>query len=162
MEEKKSVSYNPDITDRQIMQLLQRDAKMTIKEVAERIKMSNTPVFERIKRLEKEGFIQNYSARLNGRKLGFKLLAFCSISLEKHQTDFIQQFERAIKQLDEVYECYHIAGTFDYLLKIQLRDMNDYQSFISEKLASIPNIGKVQSSLVMKEVKNNTALKLDG
>lgn len=158
--EKNTLPFQVDDTDRQILDLLQHDSKMTIKEIAQRVKMSNTPVFDRIKRLEREGFIQGYTARLNKKLLGYKLVAFCTISLERHQSDYIEAFEKAVNQLEEVYECYHIAGTFDYLLKIQLKSMEDYQLFISGKLASVANIGRVQSSLVMKEVKNNYLLGL--
>jgi DNA-binding Lrp family transcriptional regulator len=120
--------------------------------------MTNTPIFDRIKRLEKEGFITGYSAIVDKEKLGYKLVAFCSVTLESHHKEYLNQFVREVKELPEVIECYHIAGMFDYLLKIYVKDMVDYQNFIAQKLASLANIGRVQSSFVMTEIKNEKAL----
>ena len=147
------MNYQIDAIDRRIIKLLQQDGKMKIKEVAHHLKMSNTPIFDRIKRLERTGFIKGYTAIVDQKKLGFQLVAFCSVNLERHHTDIIQQFEKEVKELEEVEECYHIAGMFDYLLKINVKDMADYQHFIAKKLANLANIGKVQSSFVMTEIK---------
>jgi len=155
------MSYEADAIDRRIIQLLQEDGKMKIKEIASALKMTNTPIFERIKRLEKEGYIKAYSAIIDKEKLGFSLVAFCNVTLETHHKTNITQFVNDIGKLSEVVECYHIAGLYDYLLKIYVKDMVDYQDFITNKLASIPNIGRVQSSFVMTEVKNNNVLPLD-
>ncbi|MGK0364748.1 MAG: DNA-binding Lrp family transcriptional regulator [Saprospiraceae bacterium] len=155
------MSYHADAIDRRIIQLLQEDGKMKIKEIAGVLKMTNTPIFERIKRLEKEGYIKGYSTLVDRKKLGFSLVVFCTVTLETHHKTNISQFVNDIEMLPEVVECYHIAGLFDYLLKVYVRDMIDYQDFITNKLASIPNIGRVQSSFVMTEVKNNNVLPLD-
>jgi len=155
------MSYEADAIDRRIIRLLQEDGKMKIKEIASALKMTNTPIFERIKRLEKEGYIKAYSAIIDKEKLGFSLVAFCNVTLETHHKTNITQFVNDIGKLSEVVECYHIAGLYDYLLKIYVKDMVDYQDFITNKLASIPNIGRVQSSFVMTEVKNNNVLPLD-
>lgn len=152
------MNYQIDAIDKRIIQLLQQDGKMKIKEIAHHLKMSNTPVFDRIKRLEKAGYIEGYTAIINKKMLGFQIVAFCSVTLERHHAEFIQQFEKEVKELPEVNECYHIAGMFDYLLKINVKDMTDYQNFITKKLASLANIGKVQSSFVMTEIKNNSIL----
>ena len=122
--------------------------------------MTNTPIFDRIKRLEKEGYIEGYTARLSKEKLGFHLVAFCSVTLEKHNKEYLNQFLEDIQEISEVIECYHIAGMFDYLLKVYAKDMVDYQHFITQKLAALPNIGRVQSSFVMTEIKNNQILPL--
>ncbi len=140
--------------------LLQEDGKMKIKDIAEALKMTNTPVFERIKRLEKDGFILGYTTMVNKQKLGFGLVAFCAVSLESHHKEYLVQFESDVKEIPEVIECYHIAGMFDYLLKLYAKDMLDYQIFITQKLASLPNIGRVQSSFVMTEVKNEKVFPL--
>lgn len=140
--------------------LLQKDGKMKIKDIAEALKMTNTPVFERIKRLEKDGFILGYTTIVNKQKLGFGLVAFCTVSLESHHKEYLVQFESDVKEIPEVIECYHIAGMFDYLLKLYVKDMLDYQNFITQKLASLPNIGRVQSSFVMTEVKNEKVFPL--
>ncbi len=147
-----------DATDRRIIHQLQQNGKETIKEIADFLGMSTTPVFERIKKLERDGFIEGYTAIVNKEKMGFQLVAFCTVTLESHHTEFINQFESDIKSLPEVMECYHIAGLFDYLLKIYSKDMVDYQNFITQKLASISNIGRVQSSFIMTEVKNEKVL----
>ncbi len=149
-----------DATDKRILSYLQEDAKMTIKELASKLNMTTTPVFERIKRLEKQGFIQCYSARVDRKKLGYKLLAFCSITLEKHEQNGLAKFIEEIQNIPEVVECYHIAGMFDYLLKVVVKDMEDYQNFITKKLSTISNIGKIQSSFVMTEIKNEHILKI--
>ena len=147
-----------DAIDRRIIELLQKDGKIKIKEIAHELKMTNTPIFDRIKRLEKDGFILGYSTIVDNAKLGFNLVAFCSVTLESHHKEYINQFEKDVKELPEVLECYHIAGMLDYLLKIYVRDMIDYQNFITKKLASFKNIGRVQSSFVMTEIKNERVL----
>ncbi|MFK7904849.1 MAG: Lrp/AsnC family transcriptional regulator [Chitinophagales bacterium] len=154
------MAYQIDAIDKRILQLLQKNSKIKIKEIAQALKMTNTPIFDRIKRLEREGFIEGYSAILAKEKLGFKLTAFCSITLEKHHREYLVQFVKDIQEIPEVIECYHIAGMFDYLLKIYAKDMVDYQQFIAQKLAALPNIGRVQSSFVMTEIKNNQILPL--
>ena len=152
------MDYKIDAIDKRIIQLLQQDGKMKIKEVAHALKMTTTPIFDRIKRLEREGFIEGYSTIVNKEKLGFNLVAFCTVSLESHHKEYLNQFVKDVENIPEVAECYHIAGMFDYLLKIYVKDMVDYQNFITQKLASLPNIGRVQSSFVMTEVKNNHVL----
>ncbi|MFT6321023.1 MAG: DNA-binding Lrp family transcriptional regulator [Granulosicoccus sp.] len=152
------MDYKIDAIDKRIIQLLQQDGKMKIKEVAHALKMTTTPIFDRIKRLEREGFIEGYSTIVNKEKLGFNLVAFCTVSLESHHKEYLNQFVKGVKNIPEVAECYHIAGMFDYLLKVYVKDMVDYQNFITQKLASLPNIGRVQSSFVMTEVKNNHVL----
>jgi DNA-binding Lrp family transcriptional regulator len=149
-----------DELDRKLLELVQTDAKMTIKELAEQLHLSTTPVFERVKRLEKEGYIDRYVAVLNRKKVGLGLLVMCDVSLKEHNRDYIQQFESAVRQLKEVMECYHIAGAFDYLLKVVVTDMDAYQQFVKEKLATLDNIGRVQSYFVMTEVKSSTRIQV--
>lgn len=146
----------PDATDRAILDFLQKDAFLTTKEMAAQLHLTPTPVFERVKRLEREGFIQRYAALLNRKRIGYPMLVFCDVSLKEHNRDFLLRFEQQIAVLPEVVECHHITGAFDYLLKVVARDMDDYHLFIKEKLAVLENIGKVQSHFVMTEVKNTT------
>ncbi|TPN82417.1 Lrp/AsnC family transcriptional regulator [Aquimarina algicola] len=143
-----------DKIDQSILLLLQKDSKITIKEIAVRLNLTTTPIFERVKRLEKEGYIRSYKAILDRKKVGLQLMVFCNITLNLHQTDYLKKFEKDIQQFPEVAECYHIAGMFDYLIKIYAKDMESYQEFLSNKLASLENISKVQSSFVMTEVKD--------
>ena len=147
-----------DATDKQILNLLQEDAKRTNKEIAEKLHMTTTPVFERIKKLEREGFIQKYVALVDRKKAQRSLVAFCDVSLKEHTTEYLECFQKDVQSLEEVIECYHIAGMFDYLLKVVVPDMETYQNFVAKKLASLDNIGRVQSSFVMTEIKYSTSL----
>ena len=158
--EKKSAPL--DAADRSILRLLQEDAFLTTKEIASRVNMSTTPVFERVKRLERDGFITGYTALLDRRKIGLPMLVFCDVSLKEHNRDYLLRFEREVAEVPEVIECHHIAGAYDYLLKVVVRDMDDYQRFVKEKLAALENIGRVQSHFVMTEVKNSTVLPVGG
>ncbi|WP_062055262.1 Lrp/AsnC family transcriptional regulator [Aquimarina longa] len=143
-----------DKIDRSILLLLQKNGKITIKEIAERLHLTTTPVFERVKKLDREGYIKSYKAIIDRKKVGLQLVVFCNITLNLHQTDYLKKFEKDIQQFPEVVECYHVAGMFDYLVKIYAEDMERYQDFLSNKLASLENISKVQSSFVMTEVKD--------
>jgi DNA-binding Lrp family transcriptional regulator len=142
-----------DIIDKCILDQLQKDAKMPIKALAASLKLTATPVYERIKRLEQEGYIKFYGAKLDREKIGLPLMALCHISLDQHQDNFIQSFESNILQFEEVRACYHTAGIYDYLIEVHVTDMAAYQKFITHKLSSLDHIGKVQSSFVMKVVK---------
>ena len=139
----------PDIYDIAILQEVQKNAKITVKELSEKINLSPTPT------LEREGYITGYHAKLDIKKLGLSLMVMCNVSLKIHQKDFIEKFQEEIIRFDEVKECYHIAGMYDYLLKIVVKDMDAYQQFVSKKLASLDNIGNVQSSFVMIELKED-------
>lgn len=143
----------PDIYDIAILREVQINAKITVKDLSEKINLSPTPTFERLKKLEKEGYITGYHAKLDIKKLGLSLMVMCNVSLKNHQKDIIEKFQEEIIRFDEVKECYHIAGMYDYLLKIVVKDMDAYQHFVSKKLASLENIGNVQSSFVMIELK---------
>jgi len=147
-----------DDTDKSILRLLQNNSKLTIKEMANKLNLTPTPIFERIKRLEKENYITSYRAVINRKKVGLSLLVFCNISLNQHEAAFISKFEKDIQRFTEVIECYHIGGMFDYLLKVIVHDMDAYQYFVAKKLAKIDNIGQVQSSFVMTEVKSTANL----
>ena len=149
-----------DATDRKLLMLLQEDAKLTTKQLAHHLGLTVTPVFERIKRLEKQGVIERYVAMLNKEKIGRKLIAFCNVSIKEHSREYIHHFETQITKFPEVMECYHIAGMYDYMLKITTENMDSYHDFIYNKLATIDNIGNVRSSFVMNELKNSTVYKL--
>lgn len=146
-----------DKTDIQILALLQQNARLTNKEIANSIHKSVTPVYERIKRLEREGYIKGYKALLERNKIGRTLLAITNVQLKEHAQEMLQIFETQITQFPEVMECYNMTGVYDYLLKIVVKDMNSYQDFVMNKLAGLPNIHQVQSSFIMTEIKNDTA-----
>jgi len=154
--EKKSAPL--DSIDRSILKLLQEDAFLTTKELAAQVNMSTTPVFERVKRLERDGYILRYTALLDRRKVGLPMLVFCDVLLKEHNRDYLLRFEQEVAGLPEVLECHHTAGAFDYLLKVVVSDMEGYQQFLKDKLAALENIGRVQSHFVMTEVKHSTIL----
>lgn len=150
-----------DRTDKSILKMLQDNSKLTIKEIAGKLNLTATPIFERIKRLEKDKYILSYRAILDRKKIGLSLLVFCNISLKQHEATFITKFEKDIQEFTEVIECYHIGGMFDYLLKVVTDDMDSYQHFVAKKLASVDNIRQVQSAFVMTEIKSTAMLPID-
>jgi len=146
-----------DQTDIKILEILQADGRITTKALAEQLNLSTTPVFERVKRLEKDGIIRQYVALVDNRKLDLILTAFISISLTKHSRSYLDKFVKEINQYPEVMECYHIAGNFDFLLKIVVKNMEKYEAFILTKLSTIANLGQVQSSFVLSNNIHKTA-----
>ena len=150
-----------DKIDKSILKSVQLNAKLTIKEIGQRLNLSSTPIFERIKRLERSDYITAYRATINRKKIGLSLLVFCDISLNQHEATYILKFEQDIQQFSEVIECFHIGGNFDYLIKVVAKDMDEYQNFVAKKLASLDNIMKVRSSFVMNEVKSTVGLPID-
>lgn len=151
--EKESLEIQLDETDKKIISILSENAKKGNKEIAMEIGLSLTPTFERIKRLERNKVILKYVAILDKKKIGKGLHVLCQVSLKAHNLDLLLGFEDEVIHLNEVSSCYHIAGNYDYLLSIEVRDMDAYQKFLKEKLASIPNIANVQSSFVMSTLK---------
>lgn len=149
-----------DETDIKILEQLQEDGRKTIKAMADELHLSTTPVFERVKRLEREGIIKRYAALVDPKKLELNLIVFISISLTKHSRSHLEKFIKEISEYKEVMECYHIAGNFDFLLKIVVKGMKDYETFILSKLSTIANLGQVQSSFVLSENIHSTAYKV--
>lgn len=150
-----------DQTDISILAYIQRDSTLTNKEIADKVNLTPTPVHERIKRLEKEGYVKKYVALLDNKKLGKTLIAFCSVSLKEHAKPIIKRFEQEVLALPMVTECYNTTGNFDFLLKIVVKDMEEYQDFIVNKLASLPNIGNTYTAFILSEVKVSTEVPLD-
>jgi len=150
-----------DSKDIKILELLQEDGKITHKEIAEKLGLSVTPVYERIKKLEKAKYISKYVALVEPKTVGLEFCAFSSIKLKEHESHKIAIFEEQVALLDEVQECFHLAGDSDYLLKVHVKDMEEYQRFLTTKLASIENISNVKSSFVMKEIKRETKLPVE-
>ncbi len=157
---RESAPREPDATDRRLLAHLQRDAKATHKELAAGLGLTVTPVYERVRRLERDGFIRGYRAVLDRQRLGLPFMGLCDVQLKEHARPYIRQFEEEIQTLPEVVACYHTAGNFDYLLQILVPDMDAYQHFIVEKLAALGNIGRVQSSFVMHVIKEDAGLPL--
>ena len=149
-----------DIIDKKLVNLLQQNSKANIKELALKIGLTQTPTYERIKRLEKSGVIQRYNAVLNKEKVGFLVEVFCQVTLLVHSKELITKFENAVNKIDEVIECFHVAGNYDYLLKVIVKDMKSYQLFLKNKLSVLDSVGNVQSTFVMSSTKDTSIIKL--
>lgn len=142
-----------DQIDLQILKTLQRNAKLTTKELADIVHLTPTPVFERQKRLERMGYIRKYVAILDPEKLDRGLLVFCKVKLKQINSEIANSFVRRIQYIPEVTECYNTSGTYDYLLKVRARDMKQYQEFLLTKLGDIDSVAAIESMFVMSEVK---------
>jgi len=144
---------NIDEIDRKLLNVLQDNSRITIRELSERLHLSTTPIHERIKKLEKNGFIKHYVTLLDPKMLGKKLTVFVSVSLMNHTKETVDEFEREMKKMPEVMECYYVSGNWDFLLKIQCNDMEDYHNFVIHRFSVIKNITQFNSSFVMSETK---------
>ena len=149
-----------DQTDLQILKTLQRNSKLTTKELADAVHLTPTPVFERQKRLERQGYIKKYVAVLDPEKLGLGLLVFCKVKLKQINHEIADAFVRRIMRIPEVTECYNTTGAYDYLLKVRARDMKQYQEFVLTKLGDIDSVGSIESTFVMSEVKQSYGINL--
>ena len=142
-----------DGVDLQILRILQGNARLTIKELASKVSLSSTPVFERLKRLENNGYIKKYIAVLDAEKLNQGFVVFCNVKLIRMNRDIAAEFTRIIRDIPEVTECYNISGSYDYLLKIHAPNMKYYQEFLLNVLGTIGSLGSLESMFVMDEVK---------
>lgn len=142
-----------DSIDIRILRALQQNAKLTTKELAAQVNLSPSPTFERQKRLEREGYIERYSAVINPRKVGMGFIVFCNIQLKKHGKEIGQQFMAAVQDIEEVTECYNTSGDYDFMMKVYVRDMPHYQDFVLNTLGVIDSIGRLSSNFVIGEVK---------
>jgi|UniRef100_UPI004025E680 Lrp/AsnC family leucine-responsive transcriptional regulator len=152
--------YSIDATDLQILRELQRNARLTTKELAARVNLSTTPVFERVKRLERDGIIDRYVAVLNAEKLNQGFVVFCQVKMNRLGRDIAADFNRMVKDIPEVTECYNISGQYDYLLKIHAPNMKYYQEFVLNVLGTIPHLGSLESTFVMDEIKHEYGISL--
>lgn len=148
-----------DNTDRKILMALQA-SKQNTKEIAGKVGLSVTPTYERIKKLEQQGIIKGYVALLNREKIGKRVVAYCQVTLQKHQKELINRFEQEMLRFPEIMECHHVSGNFDFLLKIAVGDIQEFHQFINEKLSVIDGISNIHSSFVMNSVKETTAYEL--
>lgn len=149
-----------DSSDKLLLETLQKDAKLTIKQLASLLKLSATAVHERLKKLEKNGIITAYVALLDREKVEKSYLVFCHVKLVQHTREYLNLFERQVIELPEVMECHHVSGDYDYILKVCVEDMKAYRAFMVNKLTRLKHIGSTHSSFVIAEVKNSTAISL--
>jgi Lrp/AsnC family leucine-responsive transcriptional regulator len=147
-----------DSTDKKLLELLQQDSKQTNKELSNKLGLSVTAVFERIKKLEKTGFIDGYVALVNKKQVNRNFIVFCHIKLVQHSQEFVVSFEKEVKSIKEVLECYHLSGDYDYLLKVIVKDMPEFREFMVKKLTTINHIGSTHSMFVINEVKHTSVI----
>ena len=155
-----AISADLDNKDLAILHLLQKNARMTVKEISEAVHLSTTPVHERIKRMEASGVIKQYATLVDHLKVGKGLMVICYVSLNQHSKNAGGKFIKTINELNEVIECYSISGEFDFMLKVVCENMNAYYDFHVNKLSSIENMGHVQSVFVMGRIKETTGVAL--
>lgn len=147
-----------DETDKRLLRALQDDSDINVKELASRLSLTKTPIYERIKRYVRDGIIKKYVAVLDLTKVGNSMVVFCSVSLESQKLEAIEAFGREVERIPEVIECYLMGGANDFLLKIVVQDLEDYHRFSSGKLAALPNVSQIKSSFVINEVKRSTVM----
>jgi DNA-binding Lrp family transcriptional regulator len=152
-EEVATPGYMPDKKDLSILRLLQENARITVKEISEKVHLSTTPVHERIKRMEESGIIKQYATLVDNAKVKKGLTVICYVSLKQHGKNAGMKFIQTINDLNEVIECFSISGEFDFMLKVVCEDMNAYYDFHVNKLSEIENVGHVQSIFVMGIIK---------
>ena len=149
-----------DTTDKKLINLLQKDCKQTTKRLATQLNLSVTAIYERIKKLEKEKIIKQYVALIQKNKIDSSFLVFCHLKLIQHSKEYVTNFEREVIKLDEVSECFHVSGDYDYILKIYVKDMEAYREFMINTLTALKHIGSTHSIFTIGEVKNTTAISL--
>jgi Lrp/AsnC family leucine-responsive transcriptional regulator len=147
-----------DTIDQNLIRLLQEDSKQTNKELSNKLNLSVTAVYERIKKLENQGVVSKYVALIDKNKIDKSFVAFCHVKLIQHTQDYVVKFEKEVTNLPEVLECYHISGDYDYLLKVIGKDMEAFREFMVNRLTKINHIGSTHSMFVINEVKHTTAI----
>lgn len=149
-----------DSIDLQLINELQTDGKQSIKQLSQKVNLSITPTHERIKKIEANGYIKKYVAIVDAEQVDKSLLVYCQLTLLKHQESTFNEFEKYIHSLDEIMEVSYIAGGYDFLLKIIVKDIKEYQYFVLKKLSQLKIISNIQSSFVIRQIKNETKITL--
>ena len=147
-----------DSIDRKLISLLQKDSKVTTKQLSLELNLSVTAVYERIKKLERVEVIEKYVAVINKEKIDKSFVVFCHIKLVQHSNKYITKFEADVIQLEEVLECYNVSGEYDYILKVVVKNMRAYRNFINLKLTTLDHIGSTHSIFIISELKNSTEI----
>ncbi|MCH1920435.1 leucine-responsive transcriptional regulator Lrp [Shewanella sp. A3A] len=158
---KKSTMKDLDRIDRNILNELQNDGRMSNVELSKRVGLSPTPCLERVKRLEKQGYIKGYNAQVNPQLLGASLLIFVEITLNRDTPDVFDKFNRAVQYLDDIQECHLVSGDFDYLLKTRVEDMSAYRKLLGETLLKLPAVSDTRTYVVMEEVKQSNRIAIE-
>lgn len=147
-----------DAIDKKLLGYLQEDCKKTNKELSGLLNLSVTAVYERIKKLEREGIIEHYVGLVNKAKVHRDFVVLCHIKLIQHRKEYLTTFEKAVLAIEEVVECYHVSGDYDYIIKVLVADMNEFREFMVTKLTTLDHIGSTHSAFVINEVKYTTAI----
>ena len=151
-----------DEVDREVLRLLQRDARTSSVDLARSVRLSPPGLMKRLRRLERDGVIRGYAALLRREAVGLDLLCFVQVTLAHHQPQMVAGFSKAIRAMPEVLECHHMTGDYDYLMKVVVRNHGHLERFLVESLTRIPGVDRIRTSIVLKEVKSETALPLEG
>lgn len=147
-----------DSTDIDMLRALQQNSRLSVRELAAKVHRSTTPVFERLKRLEADGVIKNYTVTIDMERIGRGFTVFCNVRLRHINTEIHNDFASEARSMPEVTECYNVSGEFDYMLKVQVPDMKAYRHFVTERLGRLSMLDSVQSVFVMEEIKQTPAL----
>ncbi|MGV7107767.1 Lrp/AsnC family transcriptional regulator [Flavobacterium sp. U410] len=149
-----------DSKDLHILEILQNDSTLPVKEIGEQIGLSFTPTYERIKNLERKGIVQKYVALIDRMKVGLEIVVYCNVTLKEQSKQALMDFENTAKSIPEIQELISLSGTYDYMLKIVSTDISSYNNFVVNVVSNIPNIGQYHSSIVLNEIKKETMFKI--
>lgn len=149
-----------DQIDLKILDLLQGDAKITAKDLSTRLSLSVTPIYERIRKLEKQGIIKNYVAIIDPERVNKSLVVFLNLTIKEHNMEARSNLLRSLTALDEISELYHTSGTYDFVAKVRFSSIKEYKDFLVNKVASIENIADIESHIVLEEIKHSTRINL--
>lgn len=147
-----------DATDKKIIAILQQEGRMANNELAKRIELTTTPTLERVRRLEREGFIEGYSAKVNKESVGRGFTAFVKVTLSVHQLNLLEEFTSAIKEIPEILACYHTTGDGDFLLHVVAKDTKDYEQLMRNKLTTLPDVERLHTSIVLNTIKDQSPI----
>ncbi|PRC94530.1 Lrp/AsnC ligand binding domain-containing protein [Solimicrobium silvestre] len=150
-----------DKLDRRILSLLQKDGRLSMKDLGEQVGLSITPCIERVKRMERDGIISGYYARLNPAALGASLLMFVQITLSNKSGEMFDQFRREVLRIPQVLECHLVSGDFDYIIKARIHEMSEYRKLLGDILLQLPGAAQSKSYVVMEEIKETLALDVE-
>jgi Lrp/AsnC family leucine-responsive transcriptional regulator len=156
-----SIDKALDDLDRAILQVLQSEGRISNADLARRVNLSPPAVHARVRRLEQSGYIREYVTVLDRERVGYDMLCFVNVSLQRHQIEQVERFRAAVREMPEVLECHLVTGEFDYLLKVVIRNREDLERFLMDRLTPIPGVARIYTCLVLNEIKSTTALPLD-
>ncbi len=160
MKAEKNTVPKIDAIDKKLIEELQNNCKQSIKQLADKVNLSVSPTHERIKKIEESGIIKGYIGLVDPQTLGKNLTVYCQVTLVKHQEKYLNDFEKYVSDIDEIIEVAYVTGDYDFLLKILLEDMNEYQDFIIKKISQLDIISNIKSTFVIKQSKNTNKIKI--